>query len=613
MPGRPGMLRAWRTAGLLRDIDVYATEAAVRASGGATDVEAAAMALASRAVGEGHVCLELAAVTEAWLRLLQADKEIPLPEGTAAICAAIRSLPDCGMDRFAHTPEVSGVFVLAAGRLYLRRFYNDERLIERRLVEMAADGGNGALTPELEARLRLVFPGAGSAQQVAARGALTRRLTLITGGPGTGKTYTAARILALLTHQHDGERPLRVRLSAPTGKAAARLGESIRLARASMPPGTFLDGMIVDEACTLDRLLGRRRQASAYRHHADCPLEADVVMVDEASMVDLAKMARLLDALPAQARLVLLGDRHQLAAVAPGSVLAAICAAPAIAPAVVELTESRRFAPGGAIARFSSAVNAATDAEAASRAVALLVPPDADTEDAVGFIEVPAVLKTWQSGVDTRFAYAVLRGYRDFLDAQTPATAFASLADFRVLCALRRGPLGAEQVNALIEEILSLHGLQVDKLPPDCRPAHALAPTGAFYSHRVVMITQNDYATGLFNGDVGIALAAADDPQRLAVYFEQPADADGERYRRVPCHLLPAHETAFAISVHKSQGSEFGRVLVLLPPTDSPVVTRELIYTAVTRTRSGVTLWGGRESLTAAMQRTVRRFSGLFA
>ncbi len=606
------MLRAWRAAGLLRDIDVYATEAAVRASG-ATDVEAAAMALASRAVGEGHVCLELAAVTEAWLRSLQTDTDIPLPEDTAATCAAIRSLPDDGTAGFAHNPQDPGVFVLVEGRLYLRRFYNDERLVERRLAEMTAEGDNVTLPPELESRLRLVFPGAGSAQQAAARGALTRRLTLITGGPGTGKTFTAARILALLTHQHDGQRPLRVRLSAPTGKAAARLGESIRLARAAMPPGTFSDGMIVDEACTLDRLLGRRWQASAYLHHADCPLEADVVMVDEASMVDLAKMARLLDALPAQARLVLLGDRHQLAAVAPGSVLAAICAAPAVAPAVVELTESRRFAPGGAIARFSAAVNTAYDAVAAAQAVALLTPTDLDTEYAVGFVEAPAMLKTWQGGVDLRFAQAVLHGYRDFLDAQTPAAAFEALAGFRVLCALRRGPLGAEQVNTLIEEILSWRGLQMDKLPPDCRPARALDPSGAFYSHRVVMVTQNDYATGLYNGDAGIVLPTADDPSRLAVYFEQPADTDGERYRRVPCHLLPAHETAFAITVHKSQGSEFGRVLVLLPPADSPVVTRELIYTAVTRTRAGVTLWGGRESLTAAMQRTVRRFSGLFA
>ncbi len=657
MPGRPGMLRAWRAAGILRDIDVYATEAAIRASGSATDIEAAAMALASRAVGEGHVCLELAAVTEVWLRSLQIDTDIPLPEGTATVCAAIRALPAGGSnshyghipvsipasafalrataDRgeagttntvhpvseafvvplsggFAHNPEEPGVFVLAAGRLYLRRFYHDERLVARRLVEMAASGDNNALTPELEARLQCVFPGEGSAQQAAARGALTRRLTLITGGPGTGKTYTAARILALLTHQHDGERPLRVRLSAPTGKAAARLGESIRQARAAMPPGSFRDGMIIDEACTLDRLLGRRRQASAYRHDAECPLEVDVVMVDEASMVDLAKMARLLDALPSHARLVLLGDRHQLAAVAPGSVLAAIGAAPAIAPAVVELTESRRFAPGGAIARFSAAVNAANNAEAATQAVALLAPSDVDTEDAVGFVETPAVLKAWRNGVDLRFAQAVLRGYRDFLDAQMPAAAFAALATFRVLCALRRGPLGAEQVNALIEEILSWRELQMDKLPPDCHPARTLAPSGAFYSHRVVMVTQNDYATGLFNGDVGIVLPAADDPQRLAVYFEQPSDADGEHYRRVPCHLLPTHETAFAITVHKSQGSEFGRVLVLLPPSDSPVVTRELIYTAVTRTRSGVTIWGGRESLTAAIQRTVRRFSGLF-
>jgi len=611
MAGRPGMLRTWRAAGILRDIDVYATEAAVRA-GGATEVEALAMALASRAVGDGHVCLELAAVTEAWLRSLRTDTDSPLPEDTAGICAEIRSLPGGGNDGFAHNPAETGVFVLAAGRLYLRRYYDDERLVERRLSEMAAAGGTDMLPAALESRLRNVFPDGGAQQQAAARSALTRRLTLITGGPGTGKTYTAARILALLTHQHAGQRPLRVRLSAPTGKAAARLGESIRLARAAMGPGAFQDGIIVDEACTLDRLLGRSRHASAYRHHAKCPLEADVVMVDEASMVDLSKMARLLEALPAHARLVLLGDRHQLAAVAPGSVLAAICAAPAVAPAVVELTESRRFAPDGGIARFSAAVNTAYDPGAAARAVALMTPTDG-AADAVCFVETPTALKTWQGGVDVHFAQAVLRGYRAFLDARTPAAVFEALGAFRVLCALRRGPLGAEQVNALIVDILSRHARRAADLPPDCRPAHALEPTAAFYSHRVVMITQNDYATGLYNGDVGVVLPAADEAQRLVVYFEQPADAGGERYRRVSCHLLPVHETAFAITVHKSQGSEFGRVLVLLPPVDSPVVTRELIYTAVTRTRSGVTLWGERESLTAAMQRTVRRFSGLFA
>jgi len=641
-----GMLRAWHAAGILRDIDRYAAATAVRVCGG-TAVEAAAMALASRAVGDGHVCLDLAAVTESWLRSLQADTEIPLPDGTAAICAAIRALPAGGSHShyghipvsipaeagttntfhpvseafvvppsggFAHSPEEPGVFVLAGSRLYLRRFHDDERFIERRLVEMATDQGDGELTPELESHLQRVFPGSNSPQQVAAHRALTRQLTLITGGPGTGKTYTAARILALLSYQHDGRRPLRVRLSAPTGKAAARLGESIRQARAGMPPATFAETMQVDDACTLDRLLGRSRRTATCRYHAGCPLEADVVMVDEASMVDLAKMARLLEALPPRARLVLLGDRHQLAAVAPGSVLAAICNARAVASAVVELSESRRFAPDSGVARFSAAVNTATDADAAARAIKLLAPPDPALPDHhVRFVESPAMLKTWRGGVDVHFAQRVLRGYRDFLDARTPAAAFDALASFRVLCALRRGPLGVETINPLIEEILSLQGLTTDHCPPDCKPMNALQPTGAFYSHRVVMISQNDYATGLFNGDVGIVMPMEEAPERLTVYFEQPVNDRGERIRAIPCHLLPAHETAFAITVHKSQGSEFGHVLVLLPPVDSPVVTRELIYTAVTRTRSGVSLWGGRESLTAAMQRSVRRFSGLFA
>lgn len=613
MPSRLGMLRKWHAAGILRDIDRYAAATALRVCGG-TAVEAAAMALASRAVGDGHVCLDLAAVTEAWLCSLLPDPAVPLPEGSAAIAAAIRALPDAENHHFGQSTTVAGVFVLAGRRLYLRRFYDDERFIERRLVEMAADQGDGGLSSELESQLQRAFPGSNRPQQVAARHALTRQLTLITGGPGTGKTYTAARILALLSYQHEWRRPLRVRLSAPTGKAASRLGESIRQARAAMPAATFAETMMVDEACTLDRLLGRSRQTATCRYHAGCPLEADVVMVDEASMVDLAKMARLLEAMPPRARLVLLGDRHQLAAVAPGSVLAAICNASALSSAVVELTESRRFAPDSGVARFSAAVNTATDADAAAQAIKLLATPDPTLPDhKVRFVESPVMLKTWRGGVDVHFAQHVLRGYRDFLDARTPAAAFDALASFRVLCALRRGPLGVETINPLIEEILSLQGLTADHCPPDCKPTNALQPTGPFYSHRVVMISQNDYSTGLFNGDVGIVLPMEEAPERLTVYFEQPVNDQGERIRAIPCHLLPAHETAFAITVHKSQGSEFGHVLVLLPPVDSPVVTRELIYTAVTRTRSSVSLWGGRESLTAAMQRSVRRFSGLFA
>ncbi len=618
-----GAVKAMLMSGVLREIDYYITEAMLRTHGldEAPEDMVLAVALASRAVGEGHVCLDLDRVCPEWLRSLQpagAGSQTPDPDVDRVLQAESDRL--CARIRDPRRRCAWGLgampLIREGHRLYLRRFYDYECFTATRLMEMAQADGASALSPGMQARLEAMLPP--GVQQAAARCALTRRLTLIIGGPGTGKTYTAARIIALLAHlPDDGGRPLRIRLAAPTGKAAARLGESIRQARAAIGPALFPDAAVLPEACTLDRLLGSIQGSPYFRHRRDNPLDADVVMVDEASMIDLAKMAKLLDALASGTRLVLLGDRYQLAAVAPGSVMAEICGGLALTGAAVELTESRRFRPDGAIARFSAAVNAG-DSEVA--AATLFDNPQNETyganetDHAIRVVEIPATLDDRRSGVNPAFAQCVLSGYRALLAAQTPGEAFAALAQFRVLCALRQGPLGAEQVNTIIARVLS----GCDRHAPgseaehDLLPRHRLEPVGDAYSHRVLMVTRNDRTTGLFNGDVGVVLPDPDDAGQLKVFFEKNrSDGEKDRFRSVSLHLLPAHETAFAMTVHKSQGSEFDRVLVLLPETDSPVFTRELIYTAVTRTRGGAEIWAERKTFERAVQRPVRRFTGL--
>lgn len=512
----------------------------------AAEVRLAAMC-ASRARGDGHICVTVAEIaaredapTEATLRKkLRASKVVGAPGD--------------------FTPLVLD----AHDRLYLRRYWEYEQQLAQAILSRAAASSPAAREDETDL------------QKVAAARAVAQKFTVITGGPGTGKTQTVTTILRLLLAQPDGEK-LRIALAAPTGKAAARLTESVRAVQQ-----TF-------EATTIHRLLGYLPGSASFRHDADHPLNADVVIVDEASMVDLALMAKLVAAVPPAARLILLGDRDQLASVEAGSVLADICAAAAEASpneplgrAVVALQHSFRFAKSGGIYRVSSAVNAG-DAEAAIGALQQTVDEEARWEPLPSSARLPAALRE-----------RVLGAFRPCLEANDPLQALARLKEFRILCAVRHGPFGVEHLNAIAEELLAQAGL--------------IAPKRGWYGGQPLTITANDYNLGLFNGDSGIILPDPESDEELRAFF---LSAEGKLRRYLPSRL-PQHETAFAMTVHKSQGSELDRLLLILPEKESPLLTRELLYTAITRARQQVEIWASEEVLRSAIGRQVSRNSGL--
>lgn len=475
-----------------------------------------------------------------------------------------------------------------ADRLYLQRYWAYEAglaaAIRQRIESIECDE---ALLAE---GLAHHFPNAPAddPQRTATATAVRRRFCVITGGPGTGKTYTIARLLALLADQfHASSRKPRILLAAPTGKAAARMQESIARFISALPASEALRRSPPAEAGTIHRLLGTIPNSPDFRHDRTRPLAADVVVIDEASMVDLALMAKLFAALPDAARVVLVGDKDQLASVEAGNVLGDICgtggadADAPIASHIVELKTAHRFERESAIQRLSELVNAGgTDA-----ALALL--HEAGRTD-LRLAPTPAARE-----IEAAIQPLVIEAFRPFLEATDPQPALERLAQFRILCAARRGPFGVENLNAIVERVLAMEGL--------------IAPGSAHYHGRPILIGANDYQLRLFNGDVGLILRDADAGGELRAFFTDAAGA----LRRVLPSRLPAHETSFAMTVHKSQGSEFERVLLVLPERDTPLATRELLYTGLTRARRAVEVWGSDPVLRAAIGRRTQRSSGL--
>lgn len=512
----------------------------------------------------------------------------------------------CGTAIIGPPGEHKPIVLDADGRLYLRRYWDYEQRLAADLRARAA-ARHTVDEAALRAALGRLFPGEEEAwQRVAAAVAVSRGLCVLSGGPGTGKTTTVVRVLALIAELHR-DAPLRVALAAPTGKAAARMQEAIRQARASLPVGPESQALIPDSASTLHRLLGGRPDSTRFAFHRERPLPLDMLVVDEASMVDLALMAKLVDALPAHARLLLVGDKDQLASVEPGAVLGSICPernaytpafaawlrattghevavdAAAVSPlrdAVVLLERSYRFAAGGGIAALAGAVRRGD----AGQALAAL-----RSGGELSWVQEPLDRQRWRAAVAPhlhRYAQAVRGG--------DERAAFEAFAEFRVLAAVREGPVGVEWLNGELERALAAElGLQ---------------PARGWFPGRAVMVRRNHHGLQLFNGDIGLVLARREAGGPRVVF----PTADG-RYRALAPARLPEHELAYALTVHKAQGSEFGHVLVLLPSADSPVLTRELLYTAVTRARSRVTLWGSEEAVRAAVTRRTERATGLRA
>ena len=503
----------------------------------------------------------------------------------------------------------------SAGRLYLYRYWWYECTIADDLRARADGRATGVDSTSLRAGLRRLFPTAAAGetnwQKVAAAVAVLRRLCVLSGGPGTGKTTTVTRILSLLIEQTPAKPP-RIALAAPTGKAAARLQESVAAAKQRLAIEPAVRAAIPGTASTLHRLLGVRGDSVRFRHHRENPLALDVLVVDEASMVDVALMAKLLAALPPAARLILLGDKDQLASVEAGAVLGDVCGeatgfsssfrerlravleeplpsgsgrCPPIGNAIVLLRKSFRFGADSGIGALAEAVKAGEAEHARS-----LLQGGRFRDIAWRPLGEGARLDI---GIEERIRAGFATYLEQLLGSAEPQAILAAFNHFRVLCAHRRGPLGVNNLNVLIEERLRRW------VPIDTRQT--------WYPGRPVMVNSNDYQLGLFNGDVGIALRDPRANGAVRVFFETPEGG----LRRFPPVRLPPHQTVFAMTVHKAQGSEFDEVLVVLPEALSPVLTRELVYTAITRARSRIELWADDAVFVGAVTQSVQRSSGL--
>jgi exodeoxyribonuclease V alpha subunit len=579
----------------------FAALMADMSSGHRSDTGLAAL-LASMAVSEGGTCLRLAQ----WAGQVVGDAN---GQRAPDLTLWRRRLMASGV---VGVPGERMPLVLDSGdRLYLYRYWYYENEIARRLEERAQWTDRDV--PEyLETAVSRVFPDSDAGmgtnwQQIAAVVAAHKRVCVISGGPGTGKTTTAVRLIALL--QDLAPSPLRVVMAAPTGKAAGRLMESMASALAAVrgdPAGYPV------EALTLHRLLGydRRHGRPAYRE--DHPLPVDVLVIDEASMVDISLMHAVLAALPATCRLILIGDRHQLASVEAGSVFGDIChpaagsrfstsmrkrlqpwldnrgtgdpgqAVSPLADCMVYLEKRFRFDGAPHIAELADAVLAGKGAAAARM---LAGDPGED-----GWVTPDA-----SRGIDAFVTPLIQNRHRAVLGSDSPRSALEAMKQVQILCAVNHGIRGVAACNRMAEALL---------ISDPSRPKDA---SSEWYPGRPVLITRNDYETGLFNGDVGVTLEAPDTPGGRRICVDRHA---GELVCVHP-RQLPEHEPAHAITVHKSQGSEFAHVVLILPDQALPMLSRELIYTGISRARQRVTVVGDTDIWEQAIGRVMVRPSGL--
>lgn len=693
------LLDRWAERGWLRALDCALARFLSSRAEGMHPVLLLAAALTSHQLGRGHVCLDLEATHK------DADLTLSLPpeddDGTEPLPMPSECL--AGLSRKDWLKAIDNPILVGRGegatplvridtRLYLRRYWNYEQRICMAINQRLARMNALALPAEAELRERLngFFPDAVQMngkrmtdwQKIACALAARSPFTVVTGGPGTGKTTTVVRLLALLQTQAlggdgDGQgRALRIRLAAPTGKAAARLNESIAGAVRQLPlsadeHGEAIRAAIPTEATTLHRLLGSRPDTRHLRHNRRNPLPVEVLVVDEASMVDVEMMASLLHALPETARLILLGDKDQLASVEAGAVLGDLCRRAsgghytattrrwlqavtgedidagfedaqgrALDQSMVMLRVSHRFAVNSGIGRLAERVNAGDAAGVLALwqnpgefpdLMRLRLQGESDTrleglvidgrvrEDGAEAAE-PAYSTGEPDGQGQSSTFRAPLGYRHYLNemrkrdpgeqagqAELDEWARAVLAaygQFQLLCALRRGPWGVDGLNRRIADMLREHGL--------------IAATEHWYPGRPVLVTRNDYGLGLMNGDVGIVL----DPPQL-----QPGGAvqrtlrvafltsDGSnRIKWIVPSRLNHVETVYAMTVHKSQGSEFTHTALVLPDHPNPIVTRELVYTGITRARKWFSLITPADGvLEDAVNRRVQRVSGLFS
>lgn len=677
-------LERWVAEGWLRALDRSFAAFLAQKAPDADPLLVLGAALASHQLGRGHACLDLqAALADAGLALSMPPEGAARAavEGAAPITAPSALLAGVSLARWTqalahpalvgHGPGATPL-VRVGSRLYLRRYWQYEQSVRAAIAGRVATP-TAAAAPEaqttLAAALDVLFPHRDGAavdwQKIACALAARQGFGIITGGPGTGKTTTVVRLLAVLQHlalAGGKGRRLRIRLAAPTGKAAARLNESIAGAVARLPLEGLSDpeavrAAIPTDVTTVHRLLGSRPDTRHFRHDARNPLALDLLVIDEASMLDLEMMASVFAALPPHAPLILLGDKDQLASVEAGAVLGDLCQradaghyridtdawlqavtgellepglcdadGSALDQAVVKLRVSHRFSAASGIGKLAEAVNAGDGGQVRrvfERGYADLSQQRSLDDAALRRLVIDGAPEGFagqgQGRVDGGKAVPPPAGYRHYLalmragkpgiDASQAGfdawarEVLAAYGQFQLLCALRSGPQGVEGLNLRIAGLLRAEGLLE-------------ADHGGWYPGRPVLVTRNDYGLGLMNGDVGVTLAlptSVPGEQRprwtLRVAF---AAGDGQGgIRWVLPSRLRAVETVFAMTVHKSQGSEFAHAALLLPERPSPVLTRELVYTGITRARHWFTLAAAPEVMQGAVRKRVERVGGL--
>ena len=587
----------------------------------------------SFALAQGHLCLPLKRMPQ------QSEQEWQ---------ALMALYPDL----FQLSEDNNQPFVYANNALYMRRYFSYQQQIALYLEQSneRSQKLRQAINPALlNQLLEPLFPATAATsaapdwQRLSCAIAASSSFSVITGGPGTGKTTTVVKLLLVLQQlqQQQGAAPLTIQLAAPTGKAAVRLRSSIRTTLDKLPASAEIKSQVPTEVSTLHKLLGARAQSRQFKQNALEPLALDLLVVDEASMLDVELMAALLSALPAHARLILLGDKDQLASVEAGALMAELCqwaeqghywpvtvdwlnqlsfaAVPellisqqgkALEQQIGMLRVSHRFDPQSGIAKLATAVNNGQSAEVTAIC-------QADYAD-LQYLEAAEVrqLKQFVLTGQVKSQIKDAAGFSFYLQtvAQSPALdaseqaienwaqqVLTDFSAFQLLCAVRQGPLGVEQVNLSIEKILHQAGLI----------QQTSQQSSQWYAGRPVMVTQNDYALGLMNGDVGICLLRPYQGKlMLAVAFASEDSSKAVRWV-LPSRLQQV-ETAYAITVHKSQGSEFSHAVLVLPDHFSPVLTRELIYTGITRAAKLFSLVCAKPDLLAlAIEQKVQRYGAV--
>ena len=550
------------------------------------DTAALSAALLSMELTNKQICLDLTNSEAALAKIAQALPDIEFPEAMKKYESWEKAMLD---SQTASLPNGEAPIIIEHGKMYLRRYYNYEKttaenLKKAALANLPCDGRE-----KISEYLNIFFPSDDeSAQKTAAETALTNRLTIISGGPGTGKTTTAAKILFLFLLS---EPNLSIALTAPTGKAAMRMMEAVTSARFFLEETVIkakgsindeekkaIETMASLEGSTMHRLLGTIPASPYFRHNSENPLNYGLVVIDEASMIDIALMAKFLDALPPSASCIILGDKDQLSSVEAGAIMFDICESAnkhgALEKNVILLTKSWRFAQYPGIEALSKAVNTGGDVKN--------ILDNIKPKDGVELIA---------NDNHSNIAPLLIKEFGAYINTAGIKEALNELNRFRILAPLREGRLGVNALNLLAEEILERAGL--------------IKRNGDMYVNRPVMITKNDYQLELFNGDTG--LVRRNENGELRVFFQ---NAHGGIRSFAPS-LLPEHETVFAMTIHKSQGSEFDAILLALPDKDSELLTKEILYTGITRARKKVLLLCKNEILQAASERNIRRASGL--